>query len=1007
MNTCIMYNELCIVCLKNIAGGPTGTCYVKIGHVGANSINQSSTKRKDKLEAKKGDYVHISCRKQYVNKKCIVLFNRKDGITDQDRQLRSSGLSYDIRNECIFCGKPDKYKKKKPKHKLTQVETHEFEETILDIGTERQDEWAENVFLRLQFIHTNIYDLPAAEAQYHDQCRSNFTTKNKIPTIFQSSDNAHVNKKLKRNPEDLRQTAFDAAINFFRHSDDQMFTINDIEKKMEELLDDKTNVVYSKTTIRTKLDAMSDDIHINERPLPSASQYIFRESVNKVLKQFQNGTNVESSDKDIIQAASKIIRARIKECQQDTDVYPSPEFDIDSALSFIPEMLIVFLKTLFVGSDNVTDRRVAFVGHAMMQCTRPRSLICPLSLVLGVQFHNKFQSKIAVEELHAAGFSSSYSTVINYEHSAAVISGSELENLNVTNGSFNQFMCDNADHNTRTLSGHGTFHGMGMIMSSSTPINGTTVIPRIKITSEEILRTGKVDITSFSSDGVTGPNIVFTDLKLDSCVSLKINDFDLFWKTSLLFKYPRPGYFGTMQFVEKGANEGPGSLIFLPIINMDPTDMSCIYSALLFIQKHTDKYNITPVVTFDYPLYWKSMIIAEKLHMKIVLRLGGFHTEMAWWAAVGDTIEGTGIEQAAECIYARNSVQHIMNGKAFARTQRFHFMNTAALHYILLSEDYNIIHEAAEGSVENNVNDVNVPPDNEEPPTDRNIFDIVFDDVGTSEATSLHTEPLVDSENLPDNGELVELNQLFTDLTKATHFDNDRIVSSNAFKNLKGKLECKIKSLSTNPTSLLWLQYLEMIDIGITYERSEHLGQWQLQIQCLEKMLPYFAATGHFLYTRGVYVYLMKMHNLEKEYPDVYRHFSLGRHCVRRSEKTFSGFFSDGIIEQVFMKNMKSAGGLTRGRGLDDIQQIIWCYTAPLVAKINENMRKITGTSDNKQVHHELFPGRQVRDSDDTMKLVDYYMLHNPFNPPCVSSVPRIIHSYQSSVITPLETNSF
>ena len=36
------------------------------------------------------------------------------------------------------------------------------------------------------------------------------------------------------------------------------------------------------------------------------------------------------------------------------------------------------------------------------------------------------------------------------------------------------------------------------------------------------------------------------------------------------------------------------------------------------------------------------------------------------------------------------------------------------------------------------------------------------------------------------------------------------------------------------------------------------------------------------------------------------------------------------------------------GRGVGDAQQIVWCYMAPLVAKINENIRAMTGTSKDK-----------------------------------------------------------
>ena len=68
-------------------------------------------------------------------------------------------------------------------------------------------------------------------------------------------------------------------------------------------------------------------------------------------------------------------------------------------------------------------------------------------------------------------------------------------------------MCDNADHSTRTLTGHGTFHGMATVISSSKPLNMSTVILHMKVTTKDILEIVKIDITSFYSDGVLGPNI--------------------------------------------------------------------------------------------------------------------------------------------------------------------------------------------------------------------------------------------------------------------------------------------------------------------------------------------------------------------------------------------------------------------------------------------------------------------------------------------------------------------
>jgi len=120
-----------------------------------------------------------------------------------------------------------------------------------------------------------------------------------------------------------------------------MFTVKDVSEKMRELLTDENTEVYSNPTIRVKLESMSDDIYIHKGYRQSqATHYIFRDSVSKVLNEFQNNKSTKSSDKSIILTAAKIIRSVIKECQQDPDVYPSPDdVNIESALGFNPEFL--------------------------------------------------------------------------------------------------------------------------------------------------------------------------------------------------------------------------------------------------------------------------------------------------------------------------------------------------------------------------------------------------------------------------------------------------------------------------------------------------------------------------------------------------------------------------------------------------------------------------------------------------------------------------------------------
>lgn len=35
------------------------------------------------------------------------------------------------------------------------------------------------------------------------------------------------------------------------------------------------------------------------------------------------------------------------------------------------------------------------------------------------------------------------------------------------------------------------------------------------------------------------------------------------------------------------------------------------------------------------------------------------------------------------------------------------------------------------------------------------------------------------------------------------------------------------------------------------------------------------------------------------------------------------------VIEQVFMRNIKTSGGLARGRGMTEIQRLIWLHALP------------------------------------------------------------------------------
>ena len=73
----------------------------------------------------------------------------------------------------------------------------------------------------------------------------------------------------------------------------------------------------------------------------------------------------------------------------------------------------------------------------------------------------------------------------------------------------------------------------------------------------------------------------------------------------------------------------------LPIIDLDPSSLSCIYSTTNFVRDQAKHLHVeTPVLTFDQALWLKATEIINEKSIKIVLILGGFHL-MSFLGSIG------------------------------------------------------------------------------------------------------------------------------------------------------------------------------------------------------------------------------------------------------------------------------------------------------------------------------------------------------------------------------------
>ena len=212
-------------------------------------------------------------------------------------------------------------------------------------------------------------------------------------------------------------------------------------------------------------------------------------------------------------------------------------------------------------------------------------------------------------------------------------------------------------------------------------------------------------------------SLVLKPLEEIKIVSPAINFLNLLWHCGWMFAtndVPRPNWSGFMDRSSRCDSlpmsnfaelHGVSKIDYLPIIDLNANDPTCVYSTLKYILAQSEKQKVhTACVTFDQPLYKLARTITEAEKFPIVVRLGGFHMLMSFLGSVGTLMKGSGLEELFETIYPSNTVGHMFSGKAVARALRGHMMAHSAIMTLLLENldyDYSFLKSFYEKAMNN------------------------------------------------------------------------------------------------------------------------------------------------------------------------------------------------------------------------------------------------------------------------------------------------------------------
>ena len=212
--------------------------------------------------------------------------------------------------------------------------------------------------------------------------------------------------------------------------------------------------------------------------------------------------------------------------------------------------------------------------------------------------------------------------------------------------------------------------------------------------------------------------------------------------------------------------------------------------------------------------------------------------EMGFLGSIIHLMAGSGIKELFEIIYAPKAVEQIMSGKAISRAVRAHLLLDAVLNGLQLSKSMDVPLPCAAG--------------------------VAQDDTESSDKTPCTNADLKAAESLYD--ELMAMTK-----------DAEKVANDDAIARIHAIRDGHVDTLAKDPTTSLWIQYLDMIRILRKFIRAERLGNWYLHIEAVSEMLPYLATSGHSLYAKSTSIYLSSMANLPNDHRLVHQHFVEGR----------------------------------------------------------------------------------------------------------------------------------
>jgi hypothetical protein len=172
-----------------------------------------------------------------------------------------------------------------------------------------------------------------------------------------------------------------------------------------------------------------------------------------------------------------------------------------------------------------------------------------------------------------------------------------------------------------------------------------------------------------------------------------------------------------------------------------------------------------------------------------------------------------------------------------------------------------------------------------------------------------------------------------------------------------------------------------MVDTLLNTIYAVRCGNWDLLLESIREIIPFFFAYDHVNYARYMTVMLSDMLSLPEKFPKIYSEFIKGNFAAQISDGAFSRSETDKVIEMTLNKDTKTPGGTT-GFSTNSGAVKRWEINASYRAALRTCFHQHLNYQQQNYKHQDLTPSRINRDNTDISSIVQILseVFINPFS---------------------------